>query len=206
MNSPALNVRFVVEGIPVPQGSHSAFVFSRGECRTCKAKKPCNAKNCFRGLIVGASVTDQQGPELDAWRQLTKVRAMSARNAAGQRMVMRPGAVAVSLVFVLPRPDGHWTDSGALTAAGRARPLPTVTPDVDKLTRSIFDGGVTGVLAEDDAQIIAAPPAKVYANWRGWTGVDVHARQVSAYDAWVVDQLAHHGKWTPPGVAQGALL
>jgi Holliday junction resolvase RusA-like endonuclease len=181
-------------------------VVAAGECRTCKAKKPCNAKNCFRGLLARAAVTDQQGAELKAWRQLTMVRAMSARNAAGQRLVKRPGALAISIVFVMPRPDGHWTDSGALTSAGRTHLLPTVKPDVDKLTRACLDGCVTGILAEDDAQVVSAPPAKVYANWRGWTGVVVHARQVSGYDAWVERELAHHGVWTAPGVTQGALL
>lgn len=201
MSGGPLDIRFEVEGIPVPKGSHQAFAIARGECKTCKAKKPCNAKNCFRGLLVGTVVTDQQGGELKAWEELIRVRAMSARNAAGQRLVRRPGAVAIEIVFVLPRPGGHWTASGALTADGRAQPLPTVKPDVDKMVRGILDG-ITEILAEDDAQIIAAPPAKVYAGWRGWTGAVIRARQVSTYAAWVTELLGD--LWTPP--TQGALI
>lgn len=205
MTSPVLDIRFVVEGLAVPKGSHQAFPISRGECKDCKPGKPCRGRSCFRGLIVGTVITDQQGKELEAWEALAKVRAMSARNAAGQRIVLRPGAVAVAVVFVLPRPGGHWTDAGALTAAGRAQPLPTVKPDADKLMRALGDG-MTGVLAEDDAQIIMPMPAKVYANHRGWTGAVVRARQVSRYDAWVYEELAHHRVWIAPDAAQGALL
>lgn len=202
----ALNVRFTVEGIPVPKGSHQAFPVARGECKTCRAKKPCNAKNCFRGLIVGTVVTDQQGGELAAWQQLAGVRALSARNSAGQHMVTRPHAISITIVCIMPRPEGHWTPSGALTSTGRNQRLPTVKPDTDKLVRAVLDGCITGVLAEDDAEVITVPAAKVYAGYRGWTGATVHARQVSAYDAWVVHELEQHGVWTPPGVEQGALL
>lgn len=206
MTSPVLDVRFCVEGLPVPKGSHQAFPIARGECKDCKPGKSCRARNCFRGLLVGTVVTDQQGKELEAWEALVRVRAMSARNVAGHRLVQRPGAVVVSIVFVLPRPAGHWTPAGALTAIGRGQLLPTVKPDVDKLTRAILDGSASGVLTEDDAQIVSAPPAKVYANHRGWTGAVVHARQVSRYDAWVYEELAHHGVWTAPDATQGALL
>ena len=202
-----LDVRFIVEGVPVPKGSHQAFPIKRGHCKTCLAGKPCNARNCFGGVIVGTVIADQQGGELDAWQQLVKVRAMSARNAAGQRLVQRPGAVAVSIVFVMPRPAGHWTDAGALTSVGRAQPMDTVKPDVDKLTRAVLDG-MTGVIAEDDAQIVSAPPAKLYACHRGWTGAVVRARQVSGYEEWVHAELAHHGIKTPldDERAQGKLI
>lgn len=205
MTSPVLDIRFLVEGIPVPKGSHQAFPIARGKCADCKPSRPCRARNCFGGTIVGTVVTDQQGSELEAWEALAKVRAMSARNVAGQRLVLRPGALAVFVVFVLPRPAGHWTDSGALSSVGRAHLLPTVKPDADKLMRALGDG-MTGVLAEDDAQIIMPAPAKVYANWRGWTGAVVRARRISKYQAWVYEELAHHGVWTDPDAAQGALL
>lgn len=201
--SHVLDIRFTVEGDAVPKGSHQAFAVSRGECKVCRPGKPCRARNCFRGLLMGATVSDIQGGELSAWEELVRVRAISARNAAGQRMVRRPGAVAIELAFVLARPDGHWTTSGALSSVGRGQLLPTVKPDVDKLTRAAFDG-LTNALAEDDAMAVLVGAAKVYAGWRGWTGVVIRARQVSMYAAWVTDLLGD--LWTAPDAAQGALI
>lgn len=198
-----MDVRFSVEGIPVPKGNMSGFPVDRGPCRACKPGKPCRARNCFVGRAMGVSVTDQGGKELEAWQELTFVRAVSARNAAGMRVIARPNACEVVLVFVMPRPDGHWTPAGALTAAGRERLLPTVKPDVDKMTRAILDG-ITTALLEDDALVVVARVAEVYAGWKGWTGACVRARQISSMDAWVEHELAYHGVWSPP--TQRALL
>ena len=200
-----LDVRFTVEGTPQPKGSMSGFPIARGPCAECLQKKRCGKRNCFGGTIVGVSVTDQGDGALKAWQQLIQVRALSARNAAGQRMVERPNAVNVALVFVMPRPAGHWTNSGTLTPAGRVRMHPTVKPDSDKLTRAVFDA-LTAALVEDDAMITVSRVAMVHAGWRGWTGVSVHARQFSSHDAWVEQQLGYHGVWKPADHAQGALL
>jgi Holliday junction resolvase RusA-like endonuclease len=198
-----LDVRFQVEGTPVSKGSMSGFPIDRGPCPTCKPGKPCRGRSCFGGRSVGVSVTDQGGKELDAWEELTFVRAMSARNRAGCRPIARPGSCEVTLIFILPRPDSHWTKSGRLTADGRAREMPSVKPDLDKLGRAVIDG-LTRVLVEDDAQIVVAPLAEVYADRGKWTGVCVRARQISGPPAWVVEELAHHCVWAPS--AQEALL
>jgi len=203
--SPVLDVRFKVEGKPCPKGNMSGFPIDRGRCTTCRPGKPCRARNCFGGRIVGVSITDQGGKELEAWQQLVTVRALSARNVAGQRMVARPGAAEVTMVFVFERPGGHWLPSGTLTAAGRSQPLPTVKPDFDKVARAATDG-LTSALVEDDAEVIVARIAKVYAGHKGWTGVAIRARQISSYEAWVEHELAYHGVWTRPDANQGALL
>lgn len=198
-----LDVRFFVPGVPVPKGNHSAFPIARGKCPMCKPGRPCRARNCFGGVLVGTVLTDKGAGELEAWQQLTNVLAMSARNAAAQRLVEPPGAVAVSLVFVLQRPEGHWTDAGKLTPEGRRRVYPTVKPDGDKLERATCDG-LTGSLVHDDAQLIISRRAKVYAPWRGKSGVAVHARRMSTLDAWIEHELSYHGLTTP--VAQAELL
>lgn len=198
-----LDIRFKVEGTPVPKGSMSGFPISRGKCSACKPGKPCRGRSCFGGIIVGVTVTDQGGKELEAWQELVFVRALSARNAASARPVARPGACEVSMVFVMPRPAGHWTDAGALTKEGLAKPLPSVKPDVDKMARATFDG-ISRALVEDDAQICVAPLAEVYAGWKGWTGVVIRARQVSTVPAWAIEELAYHCVWAPS--AQEALL
>src|ERR1700748_995190 len=137
-----LDIRFKVEGTPCPKGSMSGFPIDRGPCVDCKPGKPCRSRSCFGGRIVGVSVTDQGGKELEAWQELVFVRAMSARNAAGARPVARPGACEVTMVFVMPRPAGLWHPKrqGELTSEGRARPLPSVKPDIDKLARACLDG------------------------------------------------------------------
>lgn len=183
-----LDIRFVVEGAACPKGNHQAFPISRGRCKSCRPGKPCRGRSCFGGTIVGTVVTDKGGAELEAWQELVRVRAISARNAAGQRLVERPGAVEVAMIFVMPRPGGHWTDSGALTSVGRAQPLPTVKPDIDKMMRSALDG-MTGSVVEDDAQLVLARTAKVYAGYHGPIGLVVRARQISSYPAWVDSEL-----------------
>jgi len=198
-----LDVRFKVEGIPVPKGSMAGFPIARGKCDECKPGKPCRGRSCFGGTIVGVSVTDQGGKELEAWQDLVFVRALSARNAAGARPVARPGACEVMMVFVMPRPAGHWNAAGALTKEGLSKPLPSVKPDVDKMARAAFDG-LSRALVEDDAQICVAPLAEVYAGWKGWTGVVIRARQVSSVPAWALEELAHHCVWQPS--AQETLL
>lgn len=198
-----LDVRFTVEGTPLPKGSMSGFPIARGRCAECLQKKRCGKRNCFGGTLVGVSVTDQGDQALKVWQQLIQIRALSARNAAGQRMVQAPSAVAVSLVFVMPRPAGHWNDRGALTAAGRERPEPTVKPDSDKLTRACLDA-FAETLVRDDAMITVSRVAMVYANWKGWTGVSVYARQFSEHDVWVEKQVA--GLWSREHATQGALL
>ena len=198
-----LDIRFKVDGVPVPKGSMSGFPIARGKCPSCKPGKPCRGRSCFGGTIVGVSVTDQGGKELEAWQELVFVRAMSARNAAGARAVARPGACEISLVFVMPRPAGHWTTAGLLTKEGMNKPMPSVKPDIDKMARATFDG-ISRALVEDDAQICVAPLAEVYAGLKGWTGVVVRARQVSALPAWALEELGYHGVWSPP--TQEALL
>ncbi len=127
-------------------------------------------------------MVDDGGKELEAWQELVFVQALSERNRQGMRVIARPGACAVSLVFVMPRPAGHWTAAGALTADGRTRMLPSVKPDFDKLTRAVLDG-LSRALVEDDAQVCVGHVSKAYARWKGWTGVAVRARMVSEIDA-----------------------
>lgn len=183
-----LDVRFAVPGIPVPKGSMSGFPIDRGPCTDCKPGKPCRSRSCFGGRIVGVSMVDQGGKELEAWQELVFVTSLSARNRNGMRPIARPGACEVTLVFVMPRPAGHWTPAGALTAEGRARMLPSVKPDYDKLTRAVLDG-LTRALVEDDAQVCVGHTYETHAKWKGWTGVAVRARTVSELDAAAVELL-----------------
>lgn len=68
--------------------------------------------------------------------------------------------VSVTCVFRLPRPRSHFGKRGLLLPS--ARPYPCVKPDVDKLLRAAFDA-LTGIVVDDDAQIVAASAMKLYA-------------------------------------------
>jgi Holliday junction resolvase RusA-like endonuclease len=189
----SLDVRFWVPGKPVPKGNHNAFPIARGRC-ACSAKpgKKCRIRNCFGGVLVGTTITDAGGPELEAWQEMVRVMAISARNAAGQRVVPRGTAVSVSLVFVEERPDGHWSEAGLLTKAGRDRQFPSVAPDWDKLSRAVCDG-LMPALVEDDSQFVLAGVGLVYAPWKSKPGVIVRARRVSSLESWVARELDFMG-------------
>lgn len=197
-----LDVRFFVEGDCLTKGNHDAFPIARARCIECKPGRPCGRRNCFGGTIVGAVITDDGGKELEAWEQLVRVRAISARNISGGRLV-DVGPVQFDAIFVLPRPASHWTTSGRLTSEGiAAGPLHWRRPDRDKLLRAISDG-IIGALVKDDSQLAVGDTAKVYAPWKGKTGVAVRARQVSSLDGWIEHELAYHGIHLPK---QEALL
>lgn len=205
--SASLDVRFFVPGVPVPKGNHDAFPVARGPCQVCRGPvKRCGKRNCFGGTIVGTAVTDDKGKELKSWEALIRVYAQSARNKAGSRLVEKPGAVEVRLVFLLSRPAGHYTTRGALSADGQRHPLPVSKPDWDKLSRAAADA-MTGVLVEDDSQIVATRVSKSWAA-TGKPGVLIRARQIFTDEDWVGFELgaADMGKAITPTKTQGALF
>jgi Holliday junction resolvase RusA-like endonuclease len=201
---PGLDVRFCVRGIPLAKGNMSGFPVSR-QCKKCLPGRPCGRRFCAGGRTVGVSVTDQGDKALKAWQGLVHYEAISARNKGGYRMLQKPGALAVSMVFVMPRPDRHWNGK-ELTRAGREIEFPTSKPDVDKVCRAILDALTEAVVA-DDSMVVVAKLAMVYEDRpRGWTGVTVHARHLTSLDAWVEHELAYHGVWSPPSPSRQAGL
>jgi Holliday junction resolvase RusA-like endonuclease len=185
-----LDVRFFVPGTCLPKGNHQAFPIARGRC-SCGGKG-CRIRNCFGGVLVGTTVTDTGGKELEAWQEMVRVQAISARNAAAQRPAPAGAAIELSMVMLQSRPEGHWTSTGALTSAGRARPYPSVKPDLDKLSRAVCDGLVPAIAA-DDSQFVVAHVALVYTPWRGKTGCTVRARRISSQPSWVAYELDYAG-------------
>lgn len=88
--------------------------------------------------------------ELRAWRQDV---AAAARRAYGDGPLLE-GPILLSLQFQRPRPKGHF---GSGRNAGRLKAsvpgYPTTRPDAIKLTRAVEDA-LTGVLWQDDSQIV----------------------------------------------------
>lgn len=74
------------------------------------------------------------------------------------------GPIALTMTYHLPRPKTV------------KRALPTTKPDLDKLERAMLDG-MTGIMFEDDRQVVEVHHKKVYAIG-GRIGVDVEVRRM----------------------------
>jgi len=102
----------------------------------------------------------ESSPKLPAWRKAVSEAVIQGMRASGDDGKF-DGAVKVEAVFYLTRKPTV------------KRELPTVPPDVDKLTRSLLDGITAkgdGVW-RDDSQVVRLEVSKVYAV--GQSGVAV---------------------------------
>jgi Holliday junction resolvase RusA-like endonuclease len=102
----------------------------------------------------------ESSPKLPAWRKAVSEAVVEGMRASGD-LGKFEGAVKVEAVFYLTRRPTV------------KRELPTVPPDVDKLTRSLLDGITAkgeGVW-RDDSQVVRLEVSKVYAV--GQSGVAV---------------------------------
>ena len=105
---------------------------------------PQGSKTIMRGRLVESS------KYLPAWR---KAIAEAATEAQAETGFFSDQPLAVSVIFFLPRPKTV------------KRSLPTAPPDLDKLARAIGDS-CTGILYNDDAQIVEMNLSKLYADDR----------------------------------------
>lgn len=110
-----------------------------------------------------AVVTDQNAKTLKPWRALVQYRATEASKIWPQFQ----GPIAVTIDFYMPRG----------TTVKRARP--SVTPDIDKLLRALFDGITDSGLWADDALVVDAHVREWYADDRA-PGVDVTISAVTS--------------------------
>jgi len=87
-------------------------------------------------------------------------RADIARNAELFGFKPVASAVKVQLDFVMSKPKSA------------KRVFPSVKPDLDKLVRAVLDG-LTGVVYEDDSQVILISASKTYGDNQGvWIGIE----------------------------------
>lgn len=121
---------FFVPGIPQPGGSKRGFV------------------------VNGRAVITEDAKKSKPWRAVV---ALAARDAmAGAPPMDAPLRLVV--VFVLPRPKGHFGRRGLLPSA---RPWPSTKPDTTKLLRALEDA-CTGIVWRDDTQVVQQLAWKVY--------------------------------------------
>ena len=115
-------MRFEVHGLPQTKGSTRAFVKDDG-----------------RPQVVSDNARLKQWEQAVGW---------SAR-AAGA--TLNNGAVALDVIFYLPRP-----------LRARAEDLPVTRPDLDKLVRAVLDA-LTGICYKDDGHVVHLTARKCYA-------------------------------------------
>ena len=91
------------------------------------------------------------------WKALIRDRALDAMR--GEPPL--EGPLRLELRVSLPRPKGHFTTRGELSAEGRRHSKPTTKPDLTALLRAVEDA-LTHVVYRDDSQIAEQRTAKVY--------------------------------------------
>lgn len=91
---------------------------------------------------VGGGVMIESCKALKPWRESIRY---ALRGADGRPCHHFDQAVSCALEFILPRPK---------TAPKRSTPAAVKKPDVDKLTRAVFDAITSACVIRDDSQII----------------------------------------------------
>lgn len=127
-------------GLPVTQGSHSAFV---------------NKATGRARIVEGGSTAARQRHR--SWREAVRAEAQDAVEGDGRYPLT--GAVVMRISFGLPKPQ---------SAPKRKRTWPTKkrSGDIDKLERAVLDA-CDGVLYCDDAQVVELHARKDWATQPG---------------------------------------
>jgi Holliday junction resolvase RusA-like endonuclease len=143
---------FFVPGRAVPQGSKKAWY---------------NAK------IKKTFMREAQGDRLDSWR--TDVAAYARQERTASEGFPLTDAVAVSLTFYFKRNAGDYgTGKNAKVLKPSASVFPIKPPDIDKITRAIFDALTTAGVWVDDAQVVTTTQRKRWVDrFSGEEGVHI---------------------------------
>lgn len=150
LGPPDLSLRII--GDPKTKGSVTAFVPER------KGKPVPRRPN---GSIV-VVVKNDAGPDEEAWVKAIRLAAADGMRRRGLELLPRGCPVAIAMTFYKERGVGHYgTGRNAGIVKASAPACPAVLPDVDKMMRSALDA-LTGVVYEDDGQVIGGPIWKAY--------------------------------------------
>jgi crossover junction endodeoxyribonuclease RusA len=106
---------------------------------------------------------------LPAWRRAVKDAAEFAVSSIGWERI--DGPCELEVMFYLDRPS---------TVSRTKRPEPIIPPDLDKLIRGVGDS-LTGVVYDDDSQVIRVLAWKAYADARE-AGAFIRVAPLSRFD------------------------
>lgn len=137
MNKPRLRVTFSVAGTPVPQGSKRVWV--------------ANGK---------ARMAEDAGARHSTWRMEITGAARQAMSNVGRFGDPYREPISCALTFKTRRPGNHYgSGRNAEKLKASAPPFPAKAPDLDKLTRAVWDS-LSQVVWVDDGQVVAATVRK----------------------------------------------
>lgn len=94
-------------------------------------------------------VREQSAKTLKPWRE--EISDQAAKVIDGRDPL--DGDLFVDITFLMKRPK-----------SAKNRPFPNVMPDLDKMTRGVYDALKMGGLIKDDARIVRGHGCKVYAD------------------------------------------
>lgn len=141
---PFLDVR--VFGVPKPQGSKRAWAYVPAEVMAAAV-----AAGNPRMVRPQASLAEDNAAVRD-WRTDLM---LSIRGALRRPWTPVDGPVRADLVFYMPKP---------VSAPKRRRTWPHKKPDIDKLTRAVFDALTDAKAWQDDARCVMLTARKDYAD------------------------------------------
>ena len=148
---PRLRVAFTVMGTPIPQGSKRAWVAGDGKVR----------------------MTEDAGARHHTWRMEITGAARQAMANVGRFGEPYREPISCVLTFRTHRPQMHYgTGKNADKVKPSAPPYPAKAPDLDKLTRAVWDS-LTSVVWVDDGQVVAATIRKQFIERWEEEGVEV---------------------------------
>lgn len=158
---PRLRLSFSVMGTPIPQGSKRAWL------------------NSTSGKVM---MTEASGKKHSTWRNEVTGQARQAMADVGRFGEPYREAISCSLTFQFHRPLSHYgTGKNSEVVKASASSHPVKPPDLDKLTRAIWDS-LTSVVWVDDAQVVAATIRKQWVErWQG-EGVLIHVGTFDSED------------------------
>jgi Holliday junction resolvase RusA-like endonuclease len=158
---PRLRLSFEVRGTPIPQGSKRAW---------------------YNETAHKVMMVEDAGARHSTWRNEVTGQARQAMANVGRFGEPYREAISCSLTFQFHRPLIHYgTGRNAETVKASAPVHPTKPPDLDKLTRAIWDS-LTSVVWVDDGQVVAATIRKQFVErWQG-EGVLIHVGTFDSED------------------------
>lgn len=156
-------ITFKVTGVPVPKGS----VFGRIRGYPNKNWNKAAFEKGIKSII--ARIYNGEHPVIDVMpvnKNLKKWEATvkdEARAAMAANTAPFSGPCRVMIVFYIKRPGKHFGKRNKVPYLKDkyASAYCTKTPDVDKLTRSVFDA-MNGVVFKDDAQVVDVASRKLW--------------------------------------------
>ena len=158
---PRLRLSFEVLGTPIPQGSKRAWL------------------NSTSGKVM---MTEASGRKHSTWRAEVTGQARQAMANVGRFGDPYREPVSCTLTFQFHRPLSHYgTGKNSEAIKPSAASHPVKPPDLDKLTRAIWDS-LTSVVWVDDAQVVAATIRKQYVERWQAEGVLIHVGTFESED------------------------